>query len=194
MSPEELLNLLVQKPDLANAVAAIASAVMAAVACFISLISLYVSHATLKHQRKHNVLSVRPIAFLSLGDYEDSVYVKLQNNGTGPLIIKRLVVVGAQDPNAPLIDAMPQLLPKATWSGFVGSIEDRSITPGGELKLIDLSSTSPNGHFLLSRDQVREALGKLELVVEFTDIYGSKLPRYSRSLKWFHRLLSVPQT
>ncbi|UUZ74462.1 hypothetical protein LP414_18590 [Polaromonas sp. P1(28)-13] len=193
MSHTDVLNLLASKPDLANAVAAIASAILAAVACFISMVSLYVALATLKHQRDHNILSVRPIPFVALGDYENSIYIKLQNSGTGPLIIKRLQVHGAEDPTAPLVEAMPELLPKATWTNFVGSVQGRSIIAGSELGLLELSSANPNGHYVLSRDKVRAALGNLRLSIEYTDIYATSFPVYERNLKWFHRTVAESQ-
>jgi len=65
----------------------------------------------------------------------------------------------------------------------------RSILPGGEIALRELSSRSSTSkdQFALSRDQVRQALGKLEVHVEYTDIYGSTLPIVTRSLQFFHR-------
>lgn len=78
----EAIDLLIAKPDVANAVAAIGSAVLAAVAVVLSLISLYLSHAALRHQREHNRLTVRPLAYVVVGDYENQLFVKLRNNGT----------------------------------------------------------------------------------------------------------------
>jgi hypothetical protein len=62
----------------------------------------------------------------------------------------------------------------------------RSILPGGEIVLPELSSKSSNSkdQFALSRDQVRQALGELEVHVEYTDIYGSTLPICTRSLEF----------
>jgi hypothetical protein len=55
--------------------------------------------------------------------------------------------------------------------------------------MVDLSSESNESEdrFALSRDQVRQALGELEVHVEYTDIYGSTLPIATRSLEFFHR-------
>jgi len=188
----EGLNLLIDKPDVANAVAAIGSAVLAAVAVILSLISLYLSHAALRHQREHNRLTVRPLAYVVVGDYENHLFVKLRNNGTGPMIITSIVVVGAKEPSAPLISAMPQLHPKVSWTNFVEDCSGRSVPAGGDLSLVELSSESSSsaGQFALSRDLVRSALGKLEVQVEYTDIYRTKLPAARRSLKFFHRTLN----
>lgn len=195
MSYSELLNSLIAKPDVANAVGAIGSAVLAGVACILSLISLYVAHAALRHQREHNRLSVRPLAYVMIGDYENQLFVKLRNNGTGPMIVKFISIVGAQNAAKPLVNAMPELHPKVSWTNFVEECSGRSIPAGGELVLLDLSaeSSSSQGQFILSRDRVRLALGKLEVRAEYTDIYGTELPAANRSLKWFHRVLSPEQ-
>lgn len=195
MSLSEVLSFLVAKPEVANAAAAVGSAVLAAIAIVLSFVSLYVAYAALKHQREHNRLSVRPLAYVTLGDYQNQLFVKLRNNGTGPLVIKNITVVGADDPTQPLIAAMPALLPKVSWTNFVEDCSGRSVPAGGELVLLDLSadSSASSGQFELSRDRVRLALGKLEVRAEYTDIYGSTLPVAKRSLKFFHRLLSPEQ-
>lgn len=188
----QAFELLIAKPDVANAVAAISSAVLAAVAVVLSLISLYLSHAALRHQREHNRLSVRPLAYVVVGDYENQLFVKLRNNGTGPMIIRSILVLGAKEPTEPLIHAMPALHSKVSWTNFVEDCSGRSVPPGGELVLIDLSSDSSSSasQFVLSRDLVRSALGNLEVQIEYTDIYGTELPAARRNLKFFHRMLN----
>ncbi len=173
--------------------AAIFSAILAAVACLISFVSLFVSYRNAKHQKTHDRMTVRPLVYLAVGDYENRIYVKIQNNGVGPLILKRITVEGAAEPNKPLIEAMPELPPKVIWTNFVEKITDRSVPSGGEIVLIDLeegSSTSrPN--FTLARDKVRLALGTLTVKVEYTDVYDHPLPASVRKLDWFHRHIAT---
>lgn len=189
MNIETLFTTLVAKPEVANAIAAIGSAVLAAVACVISFISLYVAHRTGKHQEKHDRMSVRPLAYIAVGDYENRVYVKLQNNGVGPLIVMSVTIEGAAEPGQPLIHAMPELPPKAAWTNFVEEISGRSVPPGGELFLVDLEvgSSASHAYFTLARDKVRLALGRLTVKVEHTDVYDQQLPVAVRRLDWFHR-------
>lgn len=189
MELDTLFSSLVAKPDVANAVAAIGSAVLAAVACLISFISLYVSHRTAKHQEDHDKMSVRPLVYIAVGDYEDRIYVKIQNNGVGPLILKRITIEGASEPDNPLIYAMPELPPRAAWTNFIEDISGRSVPPGGEVFLVDLkeSSSASRAYFTLARDKVRLALGTLTVKIEHTDIYDQHLPVAVRKLNWFHR-------
>ncbi len=51
------------------------------------VIALIFTAISLQVQRKHNKLSVKPIAIISAGDYQDELAVHVQNKGTGPLII-----------------------------------------------------------------------------------------------------------
>ncbi len=189
MQLDTLFATLVAKPDVANAVAAIGSAVLAGVACLISFVSLYVSHRTAKHQETHDRMSVRPLVYVAVGDYENRIYVKIQNNGVGPLILSHITIEGAAEPNKPLIEAMPELPPKAAWTNFVEDISGRSIPPGGEVFLIDLEegSSASRAYFTLARDKVRLALGTLAVKVEYTDVYDQWLPPAVRKLNWFHR-------
>lgn len=184
-----MLDYLVTKPEVANAIATVASAALAVVACIIAVVSLLVSRKTLEHQQEHNRLSVRPIPSIVVGDYEDRLFVKIVNNGVGPLLVKKIRTPGSADPENALITHMPELLPQAFWTNFVEDTSGRSIPPGSELVLMDLDSGSSNleAHYSLSRDRVRVALGELSVELEYTDIYNSELPLVSRDLKWFHR-------
>ena len=188
----DALNFLVAKPQVASAVAAISSVFVAAAALLLSAISVFLSLAALKHQRTYSRLTVRPLGYVMLGDYEDHLFVKLRNNGTGPMIVKKIIVVGASNPSEPLINAMPSLPPKVSWTTFVEECEDRSVPAGGELVLVELSaeSSASQGQFTLFRDKVRMALSPLTVQAEYTDIYGTSRPKVSRELAFFRRMLA----
>ena len=96
------------------------------------------------------------------------------------------------NPLQPLVNAMPDLPPKVSWTNFVEGCEGRSVPAGGEIVLLDLASesSSSQSQFTSFRDSVRFALGKLTVRVEYIDIYGKNLPAASRELKFFHRMLS----
>ena len=184
-----VLDYLIAKPDITNAIATVASAILAALACFIAVISLLVSRKTLLHQQEHNRLSVRPIPSIVVGDYENRLFVKIVNNGVGPLLIKKIRTLGSSDPELALIFHMPALLPKVLWTNFVEDTFGRTVLPGFDLVILDFDSCSSGSDDLysLSRDQVRTTLAKLSVELEFTDIYNSDFANVSRNLNWFHR-------
>jgi hypothetical protein len=132
--------------------------------------------------------AVRPLAYIMVGDYENQVFVKVVNNGTGPMIIKSIMV---NDKPQPLIDAMPDLPDGIQWANFVEDTGNRSVSAGGELVLIELSSPSNEDvspEFANARDLVRRALGDLTVCVRYTDIYDKNQPAAERWLNWFHRV------
>jgi hypothetical protein len=160
----------------------------------VALASLVVAVQVFRSSHKHNQLSVTPLVNINFGDYENDLSVSLVNNGTGPMVIKSITVIGAADPTKPLIDAMPDL-PRddlVGWNHYVGSdCTGRSIRAGGG-KIVLLRLHHIKGEetlkklFALSRDKMRAALGPLKLRVEYTDIYEKRFVT-ERSLDYFLR-------
>jgi hypothetical protein len=157
-------------------------------------------------QRKHNQLSVTPLVDVALGDYDKDLYVGLVNNGTGPALIKSITNIGAENPSAPLIDAMPEL-PRDDFHSltyFSSDPDGRSIRAGGgAIRLLQLryigeeaskkdeapeKKKASKNLFVRSRDKYRVALGPLTLHVVYTDIYKKQFET-KRSLDHFRRRL-----
>lgn len=189
MNLTDMLHYLEENYEFATALAALSGTVIAFLAFCISVISVFFTWRSVKNQQKHNALSVRPLPYITVGDYEDAIFVKIRNNGTGPLIIKSLKVLGTREPVQKLIDAMPALIGGVRWAHFSGLLEGRSIPVAGELKLIELKGDSTEDAFAKSRTVVREALGKLSLELEYTDVYDNCFPATKRDLTWFHRTI-----
>lgn len=185
----ELLTYLSKDANLTNALATVASAIIALAAFIISVASLFVSRATLKKQHRHNVLSVTPIPMVSVADYEDRITVKILNNGSGPLIIRNVKVKKEFQVRESLIDWMPSLPDGMYWSTFVGPIENRSLLPGNEIKLLELTGDHPDRNFEKFRDECRVALCPLTVALEYTDVYGSAFQPHEKCLSWFGRNL-----
>jgi hypothetical protein len=182
----ELFEFLKRENDVANALAALAGAAAALLALLVSFISLVVSLSALRHQRRHNVLSVRPIPEVTVADFEQCLRVKLRNHGSGPLIISSLVVSNGVESCDTLIDCLPDL-PGRKWSNFAGVVNGRSLLPGSEIVMVELSEEPGELLFGLSRDLARKALASLTVNVKYTDIYGTNFKRYTKTLFWFGR-------
>jgi len=188
----ELLAYLAKDPNLTNAIATVASAFIALAAFVTSVASLFVSRATLKKQHRHNVLSVTPIPMVSVADYEDRLTVKILNNGSGPLIIRNVKVKKESQERQSLIAWMPSLPDSMYWSTFVGPIENRSLLPGNEIKLLELTGDHPGQKFEKFRNECRAALSPLTVTLEYTDVYGSTFKSHEKCLSWFGRNLRGP--
>jgi hypothetical protein len=132
--------------------------------------------------------TVRPLAYIAVGDYENWVFVKVVNNGTGPMIIKSITVNGAPEP---LYKALPNPSSWGVyWRHFVEDTADRSVRAGGELVLVDLfynEKKMSKEKFVIARDEIRRALAGITVSVEYTNIYNENQPAAVRELKWFRR-------
>src|SRR5437667_2539614 len=184
---DDVLKILVKDANLTNALATIASVIVAGAALVVSVVSLFVARAMLKHQRTHNVLSVKPIPIVTVADHENSLRVKVRNHGSGPLIIKYLSVEDGSRAKESLIDCMPDIPDELLWTDFAGPIANRGVLPGSEIVLIEFAGDPANPVFAKARDRIRAALARLTVIVQYTDIYDSHFTAYVKELSWFGR-------
>jgi hypothetical protein len=185
----DLIALISQNRDSANVFAAVAAALATALAFLASCAALWISIATLRHQRRHDALSLRPLPEVTVADYETQLKVTLRNNGSGPLIITRLVAGDGTEVRDQVLAWMPDLPDGMAWANFAGRIDGRSIAPGNSIVLLDFVGEDADAEFLAARDHVRAALQPLTVNVEYTDVYNNILPPHRKTLEWFGRHL-----
>lgn len=171
------------------AFSALTSAVAAILGLVVSCCAVWVSISAIRSQRKHNKLSVRPLAGITFGDYEDELHVNLRNNGTGPMIILAVSVTDGMKEHGSLIEWMPTLPAHCPWSDFSQNLCRSSISPGSDIVLLQLAEHDGDLDFPECRDRVRQVLASLEIKIEYTDIYDTALAPYTRDLSWFGRNL-----
>ena len=112
-------------------------------------------------------------------DYENELAVKIENVGTGPLVIKKLVVKNNVQESSALINLMPQI--DQIWSTFTGNVDGTTIPVGGQLILLRLYPESDEIKTL-----VRKELSTMTVYLEYTDIYNTKF-QDKRLLDFFGR-------
>jgi hypothetical protein len=183
----ELIDLLKSDANAANAFGALASAVAAMLALFVSVVSVLISVQAARVQRKHNELSVRPIAEVTVGDYEHSLRVKIRNNGTGPMLVHSVTISNGVDTKKRLIDWMPPLPHGRLWTNFSHTLRHRTIQAGAEITLLELTEFDGEQNFAKCRDIVRKALSPLTVKVEYSDIYDSLMRPHIKPMSWFGR-------
>lgn len=176
-----------QNADVASAVAALAGVVIALCALFVSWRANRTARKTLEIQHKHNVLSVKPIPEITVADYEDSLRVRIRNNGMGTMIITSAEFTNQSHTKGSLIAMMPALPNGRVWNHFTTDIEGRSLQPGKMLPLLDLTASEGEGNFGVARDLVRSHLKEIVVIVSYTDVYESKFSAYTKDLTWFGR-------
>lgn len=186
---DTLVSLLKSDANAANAFGALASAAAAFLALIFSAISVWISVWSARTQRKHNQLSVRPLAEVTVADYENSLRVKLRNNGTGPMIIVAVTVSDGSNAKECLIDWMPDLPSDRPWNTFTHALRHRTLQAGAEIILLELTKHDGERNFSKCRNSIRRALAPLTVNVEYTDIYESVMRPCRKSLSWFGRNL-----
>ncbi|MFT5726213.1 MAG: hypothetical protein ACI8PB_000331 [Desulforhopalus sp.] len=158
---------------------------IAAFAFLVSVISLYVSVRSMKIQRRHNVLSVRPLPEVTVASYENSLRVRIRNNGNGPLIIKSFIAKKGGIEKPSVIEWMEKLQNNRLWTHFATDINNRSVLPGKHIPLLELTELDGEVAFAENRDLCRSWLEDIECFVEYSDVYESKFPLYKKKLDWF---------
>lgn len=118
-------------------------------ASFTSILAILIALLTYYSQKIHNRNSVKPLLNVIFGDYENCIYVKIQNNGVGPAIIKSMV---CNNDKSETSDTLIGLIPKEKmvkiknqqkiinlrhYNDFVKNIEERVIAPGNEIMLLN---------------------------------------------------------
>ncbi|MGQ0684702.1 hypothetical protein [Bradyrhizobium sp.] len=160
-------------------------------ALIVSFLALLATIANSVMQRRHNRKSVHPIGHISVGDYENQLFVRIRNDGIGPMIVKKVTVRNQEngETKGSIIDFMTDLPFDYQWTTFVGDITDRAISANDHLTLILLEGDVQDDRFLSSRHLVRQLVSKLSIQVKYENIYGERMAPASRNLDWFGRLL-----
>jgi hypothetical protein len=179
---QEIISFLSANDKLVTAWTAIA-------ALFVSSVSIFIAIANFVMQRRHNRKSVLPIGHVSVGDYENHIFVSLRNDGVGPMIIESVAVSSGnpgEETRSAIIDFMPEGI---SWTTFVGDVSGRALSAEKSIVLISLEGDAQDDAFVTVRQMVRRALSNLSIKVEYGNIYGKKMTPASRSLSWFRRHL-----
>lgn len=182
---------LITHTDQANAIGTITSAAIAAFAFCVAVASVYYTHKGLKSQQKHNALSVLPVPFIALADYENLIRVKIRNDGLGPLFIEGIDIIDGEKVNEydNLVSYLPQPPSSLAWSNFSSGYV-RSIRPGDDLVLIEIEIHTAEKPNVIYREILRKRLSALKISVRYTCAYGNAFAPIERDLAFFARRLS----
>lgn len=164
---------------------------IASLAIAISAFSVFISIRGLHIQRLHNFKSLRPICYISIMDYDDSLIIHARNFGVGPLIMQKLIVSDQQgNVKNNLIAWMPAVPEGLFWKEYFGNTENYYvITPGEKLPLLEIDIDIDNHVQVQFLYSVRNILKDLMIEIDYIDIYDNKMPTYSKELTWFGRNL-----
>ena len=166
----------------------------------LSLCAVIISILTARSQKTHNMNSVRPLLGIVVGDYEDDLYVRIDNNGVGPAIITNIKCCATYNVTCKegksLVELLPvvmrvkcgnttELLDLTKFTDFVEDITNRVIPVGGSITLVRLARPSE-----MKKQALRYALSKCRVEVSYSDIYDSKPWSCTRDLDFFGRTIN----
>lgn len=156
-------------------------------ALFVSVVSIAIAVSNFVMQRRHNRKSVQPIGHISVGSYENRIFVRLWNHGVGPMIVKTVAVnkVGEQQTKHSIIDFMPGLPKNRPWTTYVPDIAGRALSANDHITLIALEGDTRDKGYVSARQAVRKALSSLSIKIDYENIYEEKMKPAFRNLDWF---------
>lgn len=153
---------------------------LALAAVVIAVCSLATSVVSCGIQRRHNVLSVRPLGSIDVSDYENLIQVRVLNQGTGPLIVKSLVCSNeAGKTSSSLVKMLTDV--DQDWNDFTEEVSSRVIPANDAIVLISITPEDEP-----TRLALRETLSKISITVTYEDIYKNETTK-KRELSYFDR-------
>ena len=149
----------------------------------ISFLALLATFYQAHLQRVHNQKSVKPLAEINLRDRDGEMFVRIGNNGVGPLIVDKVVFTKGNKQYEHIQDCL-DIDPKTYFHLEVNDMNKKVIIPGGFLELFS-NMLNPKE----SADKIemfQKQLSVLHLKVQGHDIYNNKIS-VEKSLSWFAR-------
>jgi hypothetical protein len=148
----------------------------------LSILALLATFYQLYLQRIHNEKSVKPLLQIDLGDHKTQLFVRVQNNGLGPLIVDRLVFTKEGRKFFCLEDCL-DLDPKSYMRVAVSETVSKVIVPGSYLTVFEKNIENLTE---AEADQIRDILSAISMRVMGKDIYDNRIV-LERDLDWFSR-------
>jgi hypothetical protein len=151
----------------------------------ISVLALVGLYCQVYLQRTHNEKSLKPLGQIDFRDRQNQLFVRISNNGIGPLIVDRLYFI--KDGKChPAIEECLDLDQRSYARVDGGESVRKVILPNTWLTLFETHFEEHDVEAAM--DHVRQQLAAITLKVEFHDIYDNKM-RIERDFKWFSRYI-----
>lgn len=157
----------------------------------LSVAALLVAIFALWTQRRHDRISLKPLASIVLQDFDDNIRVKVSNAGVGPMIITQVIT---EDKDSLMRKGYPIEWFEEKhyfWDNFNKPADGKILAVGDELVLLHYSTDELDGQGKRQREkdikEIRFRLKDLRIIVHYKDIYNVAQPIACRDLAWFGR-------
>lgn len=138
-------------------------------------------------QRTHNEKSLKPLGQIDFRDRQDQLYVRVSNNGVGPMILDRLCFIKGGKAYATIEECLE--LDRRSYSRLDGHESVRKvILPTSSLTIFETRFEEYEGEAAI--DHARKQLALITLKVKFHDIYDNKMT-IERDFQWFARHMLI---
>lgn len=162
-------------------------------AVFISFISAIVSFFTFRSQQVHNVKMIKPILQVGQWDYENRLLIDLRNNGLGPAQVDKIRVINKQgkDRNS-IFHWLPNKLPHGlNYSNYLTVHEKFILEQNANRELIEIRINLEDKKQVKYREKLRKNISELTIIINYSDVYGNKMPQLKLNFWMFSRIDNV---
>jgi hypothetical protein len=148
----------------------------------VAIIALVFTLRSVKLQQVHNQNSIKPVCFIRAVDIVDVVRVAILNQGNGPMLITKLVLINTENASVAenIRDILSEKIAKKTEGRrmFTTAVtKDRVLRVGEELSFVSLkfSENVDENEFNEIKDQLRKELRNITVKIEYECLYGLKM-------------------
>lgn len=164
-------------------------AVIAVCAMITSIYATVITFRSFKAQRKHNILSVKPLLHIAQFDYENCIKITISNNGIGPAIIKSIKVQkNEHEVKTSIFHWLPEKLPgKMNYKEYLTAYKDFVIKSGVTGIMLEVPINPKKEEQITTKENIRAVLRNLTVNIKYEDIYQNLMDTYSIKLDLYSR-------
>lgn len=151
----------------------------------LSILALLATFYQAYLQRRHNEKSIKPLLQIDLMDNNGVLFVHVQNNGVGPMVVDKLSFTKADQSYTRIEDCI-SIDPKSYNHIEITDTNKKIIIPGQFLEVFAKQFDPKDDQATV--DSFRRELSGILFRVDGHDIYDNKVAT-EKSLKWFARHL-----
>ncbi|RWZ88170.1 MAG: hypothetical protein EO766_09265 [Hydrotalea sp. AMD] len=154
----------------------------------VAWLSFILTIVTIFQTRKHNRNSLKPIINVNPFDYSNCILIELVNEGVGSAIIKKITVEkNDYEKKQNVYSWMPDLPEGISYQNYLTRDRDIPMQAGKVIKVIEIKNDVFKDTQRKFREEMRGVLRQLTIKIEYTDVYESKFPIYTRKLDLYAR-------
>ena len=167
----------------------------------VAVVGTIVSYLIHVSNREKQEMQQRPLLYISHGDFDHHLEIRIGNKGIGALIITDYQIKRVNEDTDEVISKFGGIYDvikdiQGPYKNYSHSQENEVLAPGEEKNIFKLSTDKGKAvekEFISARDKVRKVFKDIVIEVTYKDIYGKKMEVYKKSLKWFGRHFESPQ-